>query len=87
VRSGAPGCGMSELEGRAAGRDGHRPSPLVYGRRVAAGQAGKTGAARPRAGEREGGEAERAGRLQPMGRMGGARPSEVKRFFSISIFK
>jgi hypothetical protein len=53
VRSGAPGCGWSDLEGRATGRDGHRPSPPVYGRRVAAGQAGEAGAARPRAGEWE----------------------------------
>jgi hypothetical protein len=44
VRSGVPGCGWSALEGRAAGRSGHRPSLPLYGRRVAAGQAGKAGA-------------------------------------------
>jgi hypothetical protein len=87
VRSGAPGCGWSELEGRAASWDGHRPLPPLYGCRVAVGQAGKVGVARPRAGEREGGRAERARRLRPVGRMGGTRPIKVKRIFSISIFK
>jgi hypothetical protein len=53
VRSRAPGCGWSDLEGHTTGRDGHRPSPSVYGRRVAVGQAGEAGAARPRAGEQE----------------------------------
>ena len=41
----APGCGWSGLEGSVAGRDGHRPSPPVCGRRVASAEASEVGAA------------------------------------------
>ena len=52
--SAAPGYGWSGLEGSAAGRDGHRPSPPVCGRRVARAEASEVGTARGQGSGRRG---------------------------------